>query len=515
MSAEDWRNKNLSNGEQNPRRILSIGFGSSLLLHAAVAFAVGNLWHPADKVLEVTLIEPVAESKPTPTPSLVAKKIDPKPSLVPSAILKKVQPTPTPTPSLIVNKPTPTPVVKRVKPPIIPSIEEVIITRVPVVPPPEPMRTTPSEATTSAQSKSPERSILRPNATKTGSNDQSRLSDNGESPIPRSGTAEENSVSDPSTNQNGLLINPSNSPWRSGSDGGRLLATALPSGESNSESSSGGAEVGGESPGNNSRISKSGENQDPSGGSNQNSLSGGNSGQNRTNFRGVSGSRGPADGSRDFGSGLPGNSSRVSRSGRSQGASGVNNQSDLSANSASRLRGLGGVLSDSRNGSDFTSSEDIIGNRVPGNTKRITTGNIRQGLPGTTNQNSMNYASNSRMPINTGSFGRGSLPSQVEDPGSRKPGRNKSSKISLQCLENCEINIGDFNEGEEVAKDKVTIKVNIGPNGIILKAEIYKSGGNSRIDELVRSSIERIRLSPPGRNMTATVKANLRIMEVR
>ena len=91
--------------KQHLPKTLLIGFGGSVLLHLAVAGVVSNLWHPADEVLEVTLVDPVPEPTPTPVPSIVAKKVEPPPTPPPKIV--KSTPIPTPTPKIV--KPTPTP----------------------------------------------------------------------------------------------------------------------------------------------------------------------------------------------------------------------------------------------------------------------------------------------------------------------------------------------------------------------------------------------------------------------
>jgi TonB family protein len=134
MSEEAIDKKILIAGEQDSRRTLLLGFGCSVFLHGSTALAVSQLWHPAEEIIEITLVEPVEEPpqpspvvaiKPTPSarPSLpvkVAVVKSPSPTLPPSVqptplrsrpieVAKKNTPSPTPQPTQNLPRPTPTP----------------------------------------------------------------------------------------------------------------------------------------------------------------------------------------------------------------------------------------------------------------------------------------------------------------------------------------------------------------------------------------------------------------------
>jgi hypothetical protein len=128
-------------GEKSLSKTLLAGLGGSLVFHASVASAIGYFWRPTDQLVEVTLVEPVAETtppptvQPIPTPPTVKpsqKPVVPKKVVIAKLPLPTVLPTPTvkPTPPIVKQVRTRPPEIAQVTPP--PTRVKEIVTRLPV-----------------------------------------------------------------------------------------------------------------------------------------------------------------------------------------------------------------------------------------------------------------------------------------------------------------------------------------------------------------------------------------------
>ena len=79
----------------------------------------------------------------------------------------------------------------------------------------------------------------------------------------------------------------------------------------------------------------------------------------------------------------------------------------------------------------------------------------------------------------------------------------------LECIKNCQIarlqNLQDSAGG----KDRLRIRVEIDPNGIVSAAEIVKSSGNPQIDEVILAGIKQMQFNPSGKPIKGIVRANI------
>jgi TonB family protein len=94
----------------------------------------------------------------------------------------------------------------------------------------------------------------------------------------------------------------------------------------------------------------------------------------------------------------------------------------------------------------------------------------------------------------------------------KRSANNQLPRAGLQCIQNCEkTDISDLlDSGDEIARGEVVIEINVDPNGIVQKAIVAKSGGDSRVDERVRNNVKKMRFAPPGKSTSAKVTSNSR-----
>jgi TonB family protein len=94
----------------------------------------------------------------------------------------------------------------------------------------------------------------------------------------------------------------------------------------------------------------------------------------------------------------------------------------------------------------------------------------------------------------------------------KRSANNQLPRAGLQCIQNCEkTDISDLLDlGDEIARGEVVIEINVDPNGIVQKAIVAKSGGDSRVDERVRNNVKKMRFAPPGKSTSTKVTSNSR-----
>lgn len=72
------------------------------------------------------------------------------------------------------------------------------------------------------------------------------------------------------------------------------------------------------------------------------------------------------------------------------------------------------------------------------------------------------------------------------------------NRVSIQCLRNCEIRYPDELENSDIGKDKILVKVTIDPNGLVTNAEIDRSSGNQKLDQVTLAGVKQMQLTATG-----------------
>ncbi len=206
--------------------------------------------------------------------------------------------------------------------------------------------------------------------------------------------------------------------------------------------------------------------------------------------------------------GTPGNKARIATNTPAT-APATNNQAGL-GNSPQR----GGIGANFGGGGDNPSgAEEAIGG-APGNNTRIAGSNGGGKELGNQNNQTALGGGNRRSPSLGNTTGGGN------DNGSSNNGDNlgdlggkpgnvatgSKNQATIQCLRNCEIRYPDELENSDIGKDKILVKVKIDPNGLVASAEISRSSGNQKLDQVTLAGVKQMQLNPTGKTRTHRVK---------
>lgn len=568
MLEEKVSKKLVALGEKSLSKTLLAGLGGSLVFHASVASAIGYLWRPTDHLVEVTLVEPVAEAtppptvQPIPTPPTVKpsqKPVVPKKVVIAKLPLPTVLPTPTvkPTPPIVKQVRTRPPEIAQVTPP--PTRGKEIVTELPVEQPsPKAVtsrKTDPNDnpkelvANNSRKDLKSSDTILnsRPNRQELSSNrsrssgsiasqndnqlndsrNQVAINDNisgstknikrGIASSSGSNSAEEftNLSSSGTPGNTGAIAAVSGTVGGSGNQGS--LGNAGSSANSivgQGIASSGGVNSAEEpthlgssgTPGNAGAIAM-GVGSVPGSGKNQSSLVGGNRSWTAANFgTGNAESSLGADDSAGAGSSsdLPGNNRGITNPNGLGGSPG-NNQGNIALGNRGTT-GLGGYLRQSPgSGQENSESPDDL---QPGNSGNIAGGGNSLGPPA--NGNSTALASGGQRSSKVGN-GLGNSPASLggdDNVAAGLPAQRQAAKPEARCIRNCEIEVLKLADSAP-NRSKVQIKVKVDKNGLVLQARVHATSGDRNIDEKLRVATERMEFAPTGKLESYTITHNI------
>jgi TonB family protein len=498
MSKEAIDKKILIVGEQDSRRTLLLGFGCSVFVHASTALAVSQLWHPAEEIIEITLVEPV-EEPPEPSPVVAVK---PKPSPRPSVLVK----------AAVVNSPSPTPPPSVQPSPLGSRPIEVVKKNTPIPTPPEQVVT----RTWQEDKKKPITADNGSSSSFMGAMNQGSLAASTTqsnraalNPRPDQQSGKENSSGTPAgSNQSGIGNRGS---W-SNSIGSTIAGagSGLSPGEESSTGNSG-------EPGNIASIAGSSTGGTPAG-SNQSGI--GNSGSRSNSIGAIIAGAGsglsPGEEFSTGSSGEPGNIASITGTGNG-GTPAGSNQSGI-GNSGSRSNSIGATIAGA--GSGLSPGDDAFsdGSHSPGRGENIASGgnsdlagNNQGGLDAGRSRAS-SLADSLSAVGNRDGLDSDNLASSAPGDTSKIAGSSiapeNSGKPPPRCIKNCtitDIKIGASDSG----KDKIIIKAKIDGNGIVLAANIHRSSGNSDLDRLILKATQKMEFSPTGITGVYNIKHNL------
>ncbi len=139
--------------------------------------------------------------------------------------------------------------------------------------------------------------------------------------------------------------------------------------------------------------------------------------------------------------------------------------------------------------------------------------------------NSTNLPDNSRQNGSNIQRGGGSNPAPNIDNRERgnpapntaqvDPQKSNSGSTKLACIKYCEIPKLKDLQDTDGGKDRLQIRIVVDANGAILDASIVKSSGNTQIDSVVLEGIQKMQLSPPGKEIRGIVRANILIRSAK
>ena len=223
----------------------------------------------------------------------------------------------------------------------------------------------------------------------------------------------------------------------------------------------------------------------------------------------------PASSNDDFGSGTPGNNTRIARNSKTTNSDPNANQTGLGGNRAARNPGFGANFGEIGGSNNPSGDNDSIGG-TPGNNTRIARSNGGgNGVNGTGGNQTGLGGGNRRNPSIGGSLdGNGSgnsLSGGSDELGSGVPGNiatGSKNQLSVQCLRNCEIRYPDSIEASDTGKDKILVKVSIDRNGSVTNAEIARSSGNPKLDRATLEGVKQMQLTAMGKPLTFRVKVS-------
>jgi len=414
-----------------------MGLGGSAIFHTVALAGVSYLSQNSIDDLEITAIERVeVDPEPSPTPS--TKSI---PSPEPKIVKPIIASVPTPVPVKI-----PTPKAISTPPPVVKITKSAVATKPPTSPlasvvSPQPNRVPTAAPQVKAAPKPnsppafPDRLFTDPTPTdRPQIATQKVKSDPPQSPVIKR--------SQPTTTADRATLAPTTS----------KLAKLIPNPSTDDNPSN--DEFIPSQPGNTSKLARTTE-RSPAGNNQTNLATGNKVPQGLGNNFGATESN-PSPINEDFGSGTPGNSTRIARS--NSGGTGVSgtsaNQTGLGGGSR-RNRSIGSNLDGNGSGNNNSGSSDELGSGLPGN-------------------------------IATGS----------------------KNQLSIQCLRNCEIRYPDSLETSDTGTDKILLKVSIDPNGSITNAEIARSSGNPKLDRATLEGVKQMQLTAMGKPLTFRIRVS-------
>jgi TonB family protein len=171
----------------------------------------------------------------------------------------------------------------------------------------------------------------------------------------------------------------------------------------------------------------------------------------------------------DSGSGGSGNSSQVMPNNSGSGAD-SNNQTGTGKGNGQGESGGNGRATDNR---QYGSPEGTIG--------------------GTANSDKSSN-SNSNKELGT------------SPPGNVAAGGNR--KLSIQCLNNCEIKYPNQIEDADTGKDKILVRVTIDAAGSPTNVEIARSSGNPKLDSFTLTGVQQMQFTSMGKPLTFKIKVS-------
>ncbi len=152
---------------------------------------------------------------------------------------------------------------------------------------------------------------------------------------------------------------------------------------------------------------------------------------------------------------------------------------------------------------------DILG-EAPSNNTQIARNNGGDNSVKIGNQTNLGGSNQQNSPIGTGLKGNNnSNSSDSNQPNTGTSGNiatGSKSRVSIQCLRNCEIRYPDELENSDIGKDKILVRVTIDSNGTVTNAEIDRSSGNQNLDRVTLEGVKQMQLTATGQTRTYRIK---------
>ena len=481
MSAESLGSQQRANADRQLSKILLAGLCGSAVFHTVALAGVSYLSQNSIDDLEITAIERVeVDPDPVPTPP-----IQPTPTPAPKIVKPMIAAVPTPVP---VKIPTPKPILTP------PPVVKIVKSKVAIPPPTSPLANVvapvPNRVTKPA---TPVKVASKPNSPVVPQ--QPPKIDN--SPIP-----EPIAKADPQ---------PNSAPRGSSLDPTPSKARLAPDTDADNQPSN--DELAPSQPGSTSKLARATD-RSPVGNNQTNLAPGTKSDQGlASNFDPTDNN--PASVNDDFGSGTPGNNTRIASNSKPTNSEPNANQTGLGRNTSAKNPGFGANFGEIGGSNNPGGDNDSIGS-TPGNNTRIARSNGGgNGVNGTGGNQTGLGGGNRRNPSIGGGLdgnGSGSSPSGGSDElGSGVPGNiatGSKNQLSIQCLRNCEIRYPDSLETSDIGKDKLLVKISIAPNGSVTNAEIARSSGNPKLDRATLAGVKQMQLTAMGKPLTFRVKVS-------
>ncbi len=502
MMIESLGTQQRSNADRRLRKILLMGLGGSAIFHTVALAGVSYLSQNSIDDLEITAIERVeVDPEPSPTPS--TKSI---PSPEPKIVKPIIASVPTPVP---VKIPTPKAIST---PPVVKIVKSAVATKPPTSPlasvvSPQPNRV----ATVAPQVKAapkPNSPPAFPDRLFTDPTPKTDRPQPQQTSPARTAIATQKVESDPPQSPRNQTPQPIATADRSTLTATTSkLAKLIPNSSTNDNPSN--DEFIPSQPGNTSKLARTTERSPAS--NNQTNLATGNKvPQGLGNDFGATESN-PSPINEDFGSGTPGNNTRIASNSKATNPSTNSNQVGLTASSSPKNPGLGSNFG----GSDNPGGDNDPISGTPGNNTRIARSNSGgNGVSGTSaNQTGLGGSSRRNPSLSGGNLdGNGNSNSGGSDRlGSGLPGNiatGSKNQLSIQCLRNCEIRYPDSLETSDTGKDKILLKVSVDPNGSITNAEIARSSGNPKLDRATLEGVKQMQLTAMGKPLTFRIRVS-------
>jgi TonB family protein len=95
---------------------------------------------------------------------------------------------------------------------------------------------------------------------------------------------------------------------------------------------------------------------------------------------------------------------------------------------------------------------------------------------------------------------------RTSPPGNIAAGGNR--KLSIQCLNNCEIKYPNQIEDADTGKDKILVKVTIDAAGNPTNVEIARSSGNPKLDSFTLAGVQQMQFTGMGKPLTFKIKVS-------
>jgi TonB family protein len=111
----------------------------------------------------------------------------------------------------------------------------------------------------------------------------------------------------------------------------------------------------------------------------------------------------------------------------------------------------------------------------------------------------------------TGNSDKSSNSSSNKELGTSPPGNvaaGGNRKLSIQCLNNCEIKYPNQIEDADTGKDKILVRVTIDAAGSPTNVEIARSSGNPKLDSFTLTGVQQMQFTSMGKPLTFKIKVS-------